>query len=295
MGCYHADPVAIARLQDQSFALSKQHRDRIRQEEGIELPESGGIVVACLQCGKENTRNINRRSQRFCDKWCHRVYFNERFDRFIANPESIALPQNYDEFLLQEELPCLVDGCNWMGKKLAFHCNLVHGIPADKLKELAGFNRTTGLVTRDISQQLSDRAKAYLPALADKLRADGKLKTSGNPHHHPKRLESIEHSRKASLVMGNTMSGELRRCHGCGNLVPQAVIGRKKFCAAQCRKSFYASRKTLVRCCVCGIKFPGSPDQARRNARGLDVVCSGRCKGMRNAQRPARMAKGTLP
>ena len=69
------------------------------------------------QCGaKIKNRNYIKK---FCSKDCRRLHYAERFDRWVANPETLALPQCYDEFLMQEELPCLIDGCEWKGKHLA--------------------------------------------------------------------------------------------------------------------------------------------------------------------------------
>lgn len=86
-----------------------------------------GEMVKCLECGEE-TYSKRGRKRRFCSTSCYRAYMAKRFDRWAANPANIALPQGYDEFLDQEELPCVVEGCNWQGKHLSLHINRAHGI-----------------------------------------------------------------------------------------------------------------------------------------------------------------------
>ena len=57
---------------------------------------------------------------------------NKRYDRQIASPDKLQLPQGYDGCLDREQLNCLVDGCGWVGKHLSTHMNIAHGIKADE-------------------------------------------------------------------------------------------------------------------------------------------------------------------
>lgn len=53
---------------------------------------------------------------KFCSVKCWRRHYAELFDYQIANPSTIEEIHGYDEYLSQEELPCLVEGCDWKGK-----------------------------------------------------------------------------------------------------------------------------------------------------------------------------------
>ena len=111
------------------------------QQHLLELKEKQSFEWKCHHCGKDAPRK-----RKFCNDFCRRTFFAERFDRFIANPEELSLPQNYDEFLDRDELPCLIEGCDWVGVGLSHHVNHAHGISSEKFKELGGFNRTTALM-----------------------------------------------------------------------------------------------------------------------------------------------------
>lgn len=99
-----------------------------------------------------------RRGRRFCSQACYRAYLAERFDRWVANPRSVERLQGFDEFLCQEQLPCLIEGCGWQGKNLGQHVNREHGLTAEQFKELAGFNRCTGLVAPDTQRRMTQQA-----------------------------------------------------------------------------------------------------------------------------------------
>lgn len=71
----------------------------------------------------------------------------DRFDRYINSNVKIPLLNNFDEFLMQEILPCPIDGCGWIGKQLTLHMNFEHGIKKEEFKKIAGFNRKTAVVS----------------------------------------------------------------------------------------------------------------------------------------------------
>lgn len=245
-------------------------------------PEVRLPVTNCLQCGIEikNKHAIKK----FCSKTCQRQHYAERFDRWIANPETLALPQNYDEFLMQEELPCLVDGCNWVGKHLSRHCNLVHGITAEKFKELAGFNKSTGLVTADISKQLSDRMRHQiaegitLPGIAQEGLQGGRRNTG------PPSLEAKEHMTKSQAIIAATAPSKPDvPCPICGEPVKQRHNGRQVYCSVKCRAVEYSRRgHEELKCDYCGSKFDGNRYQVLRSQRGQKVCCSDNCRNQMN-------------
>lgn len=119
-----------------------------------------GAVLVCVECGASVYRNSFRinRGEECCSRVCKFSYLAKRFDRYIATPESIALPQGYDEFLSKDELPCLVDGCEWVGAQLSLHMNFIHGVTAEELKLIAGFNKTQGVVAAPLAKKLHERA-----------------------------------------------------------------------------------------------------------------------------------------
>jgi hypothetical protein len=126
----------------------------ITEELQMRLPRFRRLAhrAKCLKCGKEfHARESERK--KYCNEICRRQYMAERFDRWIASPETIALPQNYDEFLTQEKLPCLVDGCNFEGHKLSLHMNLTHGVTEREFKKLAGFNLSSGITSLPLKKR----------------------------------------------------------------------------------------------------------------------------------------------
>jgi len=131
------------------------------------------IDMTCLYCGKKmrvthSTKYGHRKmtngrsvkcSRLFCGRLCYRKHFAERFDRWARTVAPIDMKGlSWDEFLAQESLPCIVDGCDWIGDNLSIHANHAHGITADELKELLGFNRRSGLISTVTWKKLSQLA-----------------------------------------------------------------------------------------------------------------------------------------
>jgi hypothetical protein len=185
MKCYTSHPSFLERLKSHN-----ETRERVVNPFGRE---------PCPQCGGDVPKK-----RKYCSNLCRRKYFAERFDRFVANPEQIALPQNFDEFLLQSELPCLFEGCEWCGANLSLHVNMAHGVSIDKFKEMVGFNKTTGLVSPSISE--------FRSGVMKRLLKDGVLKP--DPEHLKKadrgsremRLEGKEHWQKSMAIRGGMKS-----------------------------------------------------------------------------------------
>lgn len=163
----------------------------------------------CLQCAakmelrpcESGPRQFKSREygpRRFCSRACWRLYAAGRFDRYVAEFNVVNSPQSFDEFLSQSELPCLIDGCSWVGCNLSQHMNFTHGINASDFKALAGFNATTGVVCAPTSTELSRRAKEMRKAgvLVDS-RDQSKMVYPTNPKWRM-RAEGREHCKKAA-------------------------------------------------------------------------------------------------
>ncbi len=266
MACYMLSPKFSALQKTLSGHNAKINADRLAKQK------------PCPNCGKDVIKG-----RKYCGKMCRREFFSNRFDRWVANPEQIALPQCYDEFLDSLELPCLVDGCDWKGKLLSNHCNFTHGITAKKLKEMAGFNRSTGLVSKDVFLKLSESKKqAYV---------DGKIGKAFVPAggsgmgRGARRLEGIEHANKArALMMEEGPSRHHLACLHCGADVVQPTAGRKKYCSTKCRSRYYAMiHSAELLCGYCGAAFMGSIHQVSRTRRKLPVFCTLRCRQIVNS------------
>ena len=114
----------------------------------------------------------------------------KRFDRWIASPKNMYSPQCYDEFMTQEELPCLIEGCDWVGVHLGLHVNQAHGIAARDFKRATGFNYGTGLVGIELHKIMSNRAQnQVVPTPPEGF-------GGGIPRDYTS-LEGIEHRKKA--------------------------------------------------------------------------------------------------
>lgn len=137
--------MACYMVSDQLRIMLVANSPKAARAAGKKAQQVGTKEIACLHCGA--TKRVRKSiSRKFCSAACYRGYMAERFDRWVASPQSIALPQGYDEFLAQEHLPCLVDGCEWVGQHLSVHMNWAHGVPADEFKRAAGFNLGSGIV-----------------------------------------------------------------------------------------------------------------------------------------------------
>lgn len=226
---------------------TKNRLAEIRRKAGL----SAGQDVACLECSTvfwQKPETKDRAAQKFCDKSCYRAYKAKRFDRWIANPQQLQLPQNYDEFLSQQELPCLIEGCEWKGFFLSLHVNQAHGITAKEFKRAAGFNLNTGLVSQPlakllsehavISQRLLDQPPGWLAGQAalQRLREEGLLYRS---------KEAIENTVKGR-ILALAAPGPSRICLGCHRPFQQTTaLGRKLYCTVECRDAHYAEQKRV--------------------------------------------------
>lgn len=214
----------------------------------------------CLECGVNVYAKKSERSKKYCSTTCYRSYMAKRFDRHIANPESLSLPQGYDAFLDRQELPCLVADCGWSGRHLSLHMNYAHGIKADEIKRAAGFNKSTGLVCKPLAQALQGRDRIGVAA-------DMFLRQMGAEHLGAvgrvmgyKSLEGAEHRAKARAL---SSGGPLRACIGCrSDFIQSTVYGQAKYCSIPCRTRHYRTKVKPLRAVTETASATTSPPRA---------------------------------
>jgi hypothetical protein len=211
-----------------------------------------GKDVPCLECGKmfyQKRQTDNRLPKKFCNKSCYRAYLSKRFDRWLANPEGMALPQCYDEFLDREILKCVVEGCDWEGQSLSAHMNLWHGVNAPEFKRAAGFNLSTGVIARPLAEVLRKRENVGVAVNldCDETRLSfarlGRETMKDSPRLYFS-LEGKEHAKKARLLLG---AGPHRTCAECGHIFQQSTpFGKALYCSVECRTIAYAKKRKAV-------------------------------------------------
>jgi hypothetical protein len=218
----------------------------------------------CVHCGLDAPRQ-----RKFCNDFCRRRYFAERFDRFIANPEDIALPQNFDEFLNRDELPCLIEGCEWIGVKLGQHINIVHGIPQEQFKEMVGFNRRTAL--------MGVAAREERSAIMKQLLEDGVITPCAFPIENadkkrgPFRLEGKEHWRKSVVMTG-------KQSRGIAAITAYSKSEEGRQAASERMKNTLAKTpRVYVTCNECGCDY-----EIRETHKGRAKFCSQKCRNYHN-------------
>lgn len=305
--CYVTFPETMNRL---AFEGKKATENRLGGK--ISLPE----LWRCLNCGKEEIRTLaHQKMKKYCSKVCYREYMAGRFDRFIANPETIKLPQCYDEFLDREELPCLVEGCTWKGKALSNHVNFSHGITAAQFKELVGFNNKTGLVSKDMAKHLADRwqqwngppsfmgqppPRTFKPIDQSKIRLEGKehiakarALNAAKFQEAAKRLRATPEFRlnisrkqqeKAKLGTGAFSKVEVS-CTVCGATFTTNITHAKRdvrLCSRKCINKWHNERYVQRRiwecvCAFCGCAFKGAYGQFKSHKKGMNVFCGAEC------------------
>lgn len=226
--CYTQAPETLARLRSQA---QKALEIGVLKRTGKALQPP--TTRKCPQCKKEFTLKASSR-KKYCSNSCRRKYFADRFDRWIANPKTIALPQAYDEFLAENDLQCLIDGCEWIGQHLSNHMNFAHGVTADEVKRAAGFNIHTGLVGMALHETLCAREHIHH---APGLRAKRLRDVTAREVSEYRSLEGAEHRAKARAVALAETPRPTRVCRGCGvSFVQTTPFGRPKYCSVKCRR-----------------------------------------------------------
>lgn len=233
LDCYVKSPQFQA-MAHAAKPMTAEARERGRQK------QLKGSMLVCLECGVEFYGKRSK-SRKFCTSTCYRSFLAKRFDRWIANPEGMALPQCYDEFLGQEELPCLAEGCEWVGRHLTTHMNMAHGVRSDEFKRAAGFNLNTGVIARPLAELMQARPLRGVatPDIEHIAPPDARGK-----YMRYRSAEACEHHKKAVAIAAQTPGPE-RTCRGCGAIFTQpTTMGRKLFHSIECRDAFYASQRT---------------------------------------------------
>ena len=246
------------------YTKSKQFMDMLAENRKKIMPEAPelsaamraqiaaklqkGQNVQCLECGAEfyqKRPSKGKPARKFCSTICYRSYLAKRFDRWVANPEGMALPQCYDEFLDREELACVVEGCDWKGKHLTLHMNQAHGVRADEFKRAAGFNLSTGVIAKPLAEALREREVVGVAANMDDADRAAALALSqealaANQIRY-RSLEGREHAKKARAMLG---PGPQRTCSGCGKVFQQSTpMGKALYCSRECRDNAYAEQR----------------------------------------------------
>jgi len=148
---------------------------------------------------------------------------------------------SYDEFLSQDELFCLVEGCDWEGQHLMVHVNQAHGIDKDTFKDMLGFNKHTGLVGKALSIKLRERELVGFASNPEcsyaNLHPGGATKGNSNRKVSAEAKEHLKKSRKLAL---EDYEGDKTSCLGCNKEFNQpSPFGRKKYCSDDCREDHY--------------------------------------------------------
>lgn len=274
MRCYHRS----ARFKE----IRAEAAERQRRREGR----------LCLECGQQYEAKPSSPAK-YCSKLCARKHFAERHDRWVANPQSLALPQAYDEFLMQDELPCLVEGCDWHGKGLAGHMNFTHGVSARQFKKLAGFNLNQGVVCAPTYQAMVDRPHIHEPSphLRDVVRPLNQ--------NRERSLQGRERAGKRLAERWALAADEVLSyiCEQCGERFERTGLPRiARYCSPKCVAAAKVNRRDWqLTCACCGTAFAGNATQRRRVERGKPVVCSQACKQKRLHKLPKKSQKKPLP
>ena len=276
--CLTQSPAFRARIVEQSHkALTILHGRR-------DYSALERLQRQCLECGQVFFAKPSEKNRKYCQSTCYRQYMAKRFDRWMANPQSLALPQCYDEFLLTDELPCLIAGCDWHGQALGFHVNRAHGITARDFKKLAGFNLKTGLVTPALAALMS-RLKKLNPYWAVHLIPNtGGTWPRGTTDPYQS-LEGQEHATKARILLSDlTSERPPAPCRHCGTLLDQPYFGRRLYCDVPCRTRWYTRPRAQYECVCdfCGGVFVARPGQWKRFLARQPVCCSLTCRNVRN-------------
>ncbi|MCA9368170.1 hypothetical protein KC887_08010 [Candidatus Kaiserbacteria bacterium] len=239
MNCYTTSD-QFRQMQSQYWAPSEVVKAKISRQLRT------GENAQCIECGEGFYRKKSDATRRkFCTKVCYRSYMAKRFDRWIANPEGMALPQCYDEFLDRDRLQCIVHGCDWEGIHLTTHVNQAHGLPATDFKRAAGFNLSTGVIARPLAKVFQSRELrgAVVNVSGDALDL-AHAAQQGSYIRYISR-EACEHQKKARAMLG---PGPTRICKGCASeFVQSTPTGRTLYCSVSCRTSNYAKKTRVQR------------------------------------------------
>lgn len=302
MSCYTESPEFLKRMR----GWSEKHAGH---------PVGEMVAVVCSECGGRRLHKPGKAGKRrFCGTNCYRAWMAKRFDRFVANPETVALPQCYDEFLSRNLLRCPMDGCEWEGHALSNHVNFTHGITAEQFKEMAGFNRNTGLVSPSMRNSLASRPVNVVPGFGHSCTEEERSAMGlrgAEVLRGDMRLEGREHHKKAAaLRVGVTpfMPTKTRRrlnkmaserlmktrekfkaiertshCVGCGCDFVHTGMKERILCGSQrCKNKWhrdvYGQKAWKLQCDFCRDFFMGTYSQRSSAKAGKRVYCTKPCQ-----------------
>lgn len=210
--------------------------------------EAPKVHGKCAECDVEiltrRHKNLNRRM--FCSRACYREYMTKRYQRNVYSADDFVSLANYDSFLSQDKLPCLLKGCGWSGKHVTVHMNSAHGIRARDLKLIAGFNLQTGVISTALSKRLSGRPKVGVALKPEESYLKAAKETVRRTSNKYFSREAKEHHRQSRSLLMETVAGPERTCEGCQTVFQQNTpFGRARYCSIPCRDRAYSemSRK----------------------------------------------------
>ncbi len=243
LACYNKSPEFIERARAQISTHAAREASAKAHRRGQDVP-----CEECRTSFYQKQPAKGKPVRRFCGRPCYRAYLAKRFDRWIANPQRLGLLQNYDEFLGQDELPCLIEECDWHGKHLSLHMNQAHGVTADEFKRAAGFNLGTGVIARPLAQALSKRENVGV-GIAGFLSEDpltgAREKLATLRINRVQGYVSRERRERASKVRLLLGSGPRRVCLHCSCTFEQSTpTGRALYCSKACRQAAYARKRS---------------------------------------------------
>ena len=251
--------------------------------------------------------------RKYCSSICYQQHRNSR------SRENVELwsPEDYEKFLGQEEMPCLVKGCAWKGIFVTAHMVAKHGIPAREVKEHCGFNITQGLITPALREKFKKRPKQVKSM---KKFAEYRKQCKENPPRKGKTSTAI--SKQGREKHRKIVSAKLAAMKKDPSLKPQAICrecgqsfrnenspyNAGKFCTVECRSNYYrrqydkgltpsGSEPSVVdiTCAQCGKEFRGNRRQVRRKIKGEPVCCSPDCTQLLNGRKAGEVHRARRP
>lgn len=264
-------------VKSDKFKEDKEKREREADKERVD--------VTCLNCGN-SWREKKSRKSKYCNSHCYREYMAKRFDRCVITKDEVGDFQNFDEFLTADELYCPIDGCSWFGKNLGFHVNMSHGITARDFKIMCGFNIGTGLVTKDVSQEIASRQH-----LAEAIKKASSLKPKKTPANtHGFKRDYLSEEGKEHRIKSKASNAPLSKNIICVECKKESKVRNgAKFCSRKCGIDFHNKKnrqKSLeCACSYCNSLFLATKQQYKRNLEGMPVTCSIKCRNKFVAQK----------
>ncbi len=201
---------------------------------------------------------IFKRPNKYCSAACyHFAKKNKQKDREYTADDFISI-ENYQEFLNHTKLPCLLKECSWHGVSICLHMRATHGLNKREIKQLAGFNLTSGLITPKLRKTFEDR--------------DHCLKKGMNPEWRPdvttlKKIKDRKYSAEGKEKLKTTPRQPLlvmeKICEVCNTPYHTNSKGgcasHRKYCSPECSK--IAQKAIRSRVASSQNKHPDTPER----------------------------------